>query len=121
MNCKVYDCQPLAGSELYTLSVEPVPLVFRFADIGPLTAVERLLDVLGQDEPVYRCAERHLAKKRIYESEKEPGGQPSPCKNDHIIHGRFDARVTVFVGRIRFLRHAAMVTISETIRTKKYQ
>ena len=80
-----------------------------------------LLDVLGQDEPVYRCAERHLAEKRIYESEKEPGGQPSPCKNDHIIHGRFDARVTVFVGRIRFLRHAAMVTISETIRTKKYQ
>ena len=61
-----------------------------------------------------------LSEKRIYESEKEPGGKPSPCKNDHIIHGRIDARVRVFVGRIRFLRHAAMVTISETIRTKKY-
>ena len=32
------------------LSVEPVPLVFRFVDIGPLTAFERLLDVLGQEE-----------------------------------------------------------------------
>ena len=121
MNFKVYDCQPLAGSELYMLSVEPVPLVFRFIDIDPLTAFERLLHVLGPDEPMYRCAGRHLAEKRIYESEKEPSGQPSSCKNDHIIHGRFDARVTVFVGRIRFLRHAAMVTISETIRTKKYQ
>ena len=96
-------------------------MVFRFVDIGPLTAFERLLDVLGQDEPKYSCAGRHLAEKRIYESEKEPGGKPSPCKNDHKIHGRIDARGTVFVGRIRFLRHAGMVTIMETIRTKKYE
>ena len=76
--------------------------------------------MLGPDEPMYRCAGRHLADKRKYESENSQAASHPP-ENDHIIHGRFDARVTVFVGRIRFLRHAAMVTISETIRTKKYQ
>ena len=48
----------------YTVSVEPVPLVFRFGDIGPLTAFERLLHVLGPDEPMYRCAGQTLSGKK---------------------------------------------------------